>query len=292
MGFEQTLIKWLQRFSVGFTDGLNLCFTLLGDEMFFIAVAVVLYWCIDKRFAYKFMNVYLFSVAVNEGLKTIVKRARPYTKEGIRSIGKETGGYSFPSGHSQSIANISVQINARYYPEKKLRRIFLPLGIVLSLLVAFSRMFLGQHYLSDVIVGLALGGALAVLFGYLFDLLGDKEEWIMIVAAPLCLIAAVVLAALQVGGVSEVMTVLGAYTAITAGYFAEKKFIGYNVKSDAWWKYLLKAALGLASTFALKELLKLCFDPEQYLLYNYLRYFIVGLWASLACPVIFKYCKL
>ena len=254
-------------------------------------MAVVLYWCVDKKFAYKFMNVYILSVAANEGLKSIVARRRPYLVEGIRSIGKETGGYSFPSGHSQSIANISTQINMRWR-EGVPRKVFLPVGIVVTALVMFSRMYLGQHYLTDVIAGAALGIVLALLLGTLFDLLGDKEEWIAAGIIPLCLVLAVVFSVIGIEGVGNVMTVLGAYTAIAIGYFCEKKFVGYNVRSDKWWKYGVKLIIGLATTLALKEGLKFAFDPDVYLLYNFLRYFIVGLWASLCCPLIFRLCRL
>lgn len=291
MGWEQTLIKGLQSLSNAFFDAVNLGITFLGDEIFFIVVAVVLYWCVDKKFAYKFMNVYILSVAANEGLKSIVARRRPYLVEGIRSIGKETGGYSFPSGHSQSIANISTQINMRWR-EGVPRKVFLPVGIVVTALVMFSRMYLGQHYLTDVIVGAALGIVLALLLGTLFDFLGNKEEWIAAGIIPLCLVLAVVFSVIGIEGVGNVMTVLGAYTAIAIGYFCEKKFVGYNVRSNKWWKYGVKLIIGLAATLALKEGLKFAFDPDVYLLYNFLRYFIVGLWASLCCPLIFRLCRL
>ena len=155
----------------------------------------------------------------------------------------------------------------------------------------FSRMYLGQHYLTDVLAGAALGIVLAALLGTLFDFLGDREEWIALGVIPLCLVIAVVLSVLGVQGVANVMTVLGAYTAIAIGYFCEKKFVGYDVRSNRWWKYAVKMVIGLATTLALKEGLKFAFDPEIYLLYNFLRYFIVGLWASLACPLIFKLCR-
>lgn len=103
---------------------------------------------------------------------------------------------------------------------------------------------------------------------------------------------AVVFSVIGTEGIGNVMTVLGAYTAIAIGYFCEKKFIGYNVRSNKWWKYAVKLIIGLATTLALKEGLKFAFDPDVYLLYNFLRYFIVGLWASLFCPLIFKLCRI
>lgn len=291
MEWEQQLIRILQGASNGFLDFIFLAITELGNEMFFIVVAVVLYWCVDKKFAYKFMNVYILSVASNEGIKSVVARRRPYLCEGIRSIGAETSGYSFPSGHSQSIANISAQINLRF-DDKKYRKIFLPVGIAVTALVMFSRMYLGQHFLSDVVMGAALGFATAHVFGVLFDFLGDREELIVIVVSPLCLAIALVIASMGLSGIGNVMTVLGAYTAIAMGYFAEKHFVCYAVRSDAWWKYLIKTAVGIAVTLLIKECLKFVFPASEPLLYNYLRYFLVGIWASFACPLLFKLARL
>lgn len=291
MGWELALIRGLQKLSCGFLDAVNIGLTYIGDEIFFLIVAAVLLWCVDKRFAYKFINVYILSVAVNEGVKGLVQRKRPYDVEGVSSIGAKTAGYSFPSGHSQSIANISAQINLKY-KEGVLKKIFLPLGIGVTLIVMLTRMYLGQHYLTDVLTGAVLGVGLAIIFSMLFDLLGEKEEWIVIVVAPLCIIVTIILTALNLEGMGNVMNVLGAYTALTIGYFAEKKFVGYNVRSNKWWKYPLKVLIGLAVTLAVKEGLKFAFPTEQYLLYNYLRYFIIGMWATVGCMGLFKLCRL
>ena len=290
MEWELVIIRGLQKLSCGFFDALNLGLTMMGDELFFIVVAVLLFWCVDKKFAFKFINVYIFSVAVNEGIKAAVGRKRPYDVAGVRSIGEKTSGASFPSGHTQSISNIGTQINMKWH-EGVLKKIFIPLAVGLTVIVAFTRMYLGQHYLTDVIVGAGLGVALAVLIGFAFDLLKDKEEW-LIVLAPLCLIAAVVLTVSGAEGIENVMTVLGGYTAVTAGYFIEKKFIRYNVKSDRWWKQLIKIVVGLATVLVLKECLKFAFPSEQYILYNYLRYFIVGIWGVAGCPLLFKLARL
>ena len=80
MQWEIEIIRALQKLSCGFFDALNIALTQLGDEIFFMAVAVLLYWCFDKKFAYKFMNVYLFSVAVKKhhlGIYEIVELAYP-----------------------------------------------------------------------------------------------------------------------------------------------------------------------------------------------------------------------
>ncbi len=64
--------------------------------------------------------------------------------------------YSFPSGHTLHAVNFGIQLVA-FQPA--LLWIVLPF----ALLVASSRMVLGLHYLSDVLVGAAIGAALATL---------------------------------------------------------------------------------------------------------------------------------
>ena len=116
-------------------------------------------------------------------LKVVVHRVRPYNnvevfgdafKVFMDSIGyKYPSSYSFPSGHSFSSFNVATSLTLY---NKKLGYIAYPLAI----LIAFSRIFVGAHYLSDILVGLILG----VTFGTLSHILGKKalnsskvKEW-------------------------------------------------------------------------------------------------------------------
>ena len=56
MSFEAEIIKALQTLSNGFTDIIGIGVSYLGTELLFMAIAVVIYWCIDKAFAYRFFN--------------------------------------------------------------------------------------------------------------------------------------------------------------------------------------------------------------------------------------------
>ena len=89
MQFEADIIKALQHASNGFTDAVFLCISQFGTELLFLVVAVVLYWCIDKRYAYKFFNVYILGVAVNNFLKLGFRRTRPFEAypHEVKSIG-------------------------------------------------------------------------------------------------------------------------------------------------------------------------------------------------------------
>jgi undecaprenyl-diphosphatase len=95
---------------------------------------------------------------LNDGLKDIFVRARP---EGARA-----GGYSFPSGHSMSSAlayGMLIYVLALESARGWQRRVSTGLLLLLIITIGFSRMFLGVHYLSDVLAGFAMGGAMVAV---------------------------------------------------------------------------------------------------------------------------------
>ena len=99
--------------------------------------------------------------AVNLVLYQIIKRwiarPRPYrTCPGICARARSLDEFSFPSGHTLHSAAFSVILTA-YYPVSAL------FVWPLTLLIALSRIVLGLHYPSDVIVGALIGGITAVV---------------------------------------------------------------------------------------------------------------------------------
>ena len=95
--------------------------------------------------------------AVNSAIKALVGRPRPELVSHLT----EAGGSSFPSGHSFNSAVVYIAIAlafAALSPRQSVRATIVLAAMVLTLLIAFSRVWLGVHYPSDVIAGW-LGGA-------------------------------------------------------------------------------------------------------------------------------------
>lgn len=107
------------------------------------------------------MLALLFSLLVNNGiLKNLVARIRPYEViDGLNLLVKKAVDYSFPSGHSGASFAAATVIGC-FLPKKY----GIP-AVVLAGLIAFSRLYVGIHYPTDVLFGVLDGillGGLAV----------------------------------------------------------------------------------------------------------------------------------
>ena len=114
----------------------------------FIIVVLIIYIFIHRD-VYFPLNMSI-STIINTVLKRIIKRSRP---SNILVIEKS---YSFPSGHSMASMSFYGYIIYKVIESKinKSYKIALTLFFsILILLVGFSRIYLGAHYLSDVICG-------------------------------------------------------------------------------------------------------------------------------------------
>lgn len=104
--------------------------------------------------------IYMFQLVLVEIVKLIFKRKRPKTfKEGSILGVKSTSG-SFPSGHTSNAYSVALILSNIFRTNIYITAIFFSIAG----LVAASRIFLGKHYILDVI-----GGA---IFGMIFSLIG------------------------------------------------------------------------------------------------------------------------
>lgn len=100
------------------------------------------------------------SFLLDDVLKLLFQHPRP--TEALIAI---PDSYSFPSGHAVAASALYITlalIAARSEQRRRPRRIIVVTGVSIAVLVAWSRVYLGVHYLTDVIGGLLLGGAGAI----------------------------------------------------------------------------------------------------------------------------------
>jgi undecaprenyl-diphosphatase len=101
---------------------------------------------------YQLAIVLIAAALISFALKNTITRERPFvTYPDITKL-SEAGSSSFPSGHTLEVFALATAISLAF-PKKKL---ILPI-FAWALLVAYSRMALGVHYPSDVLVGMIIG---------------------------------------------------------------------------------------------------------------------------------------
>ena len=133
--------------------------TAPGLSLVRYALAVpVLVWLVRRRAWRTVVWVVVAAVFVRHvtsALKEFFDRVRPPFEEG----GAAYDSLSFPSGHSSGIATLVTVGLVLAWPHLAPdgRRLWTALGALLVLLVGLTRMWLGVHYLSDVLAGWALG---------------------------------------------------------------------------------------------------------------------------------------
>ncbi len=133
-----------------------------------ICIGVILILLLIKKTRrvgiYCTIALFLNLLLINGILKNIVGRIRPYEViEGLICMIGPQHDESFPSGHTSSAFVIAGIIFLKL-PKK----VGIPALIVASV-IAFSRLYVGVHYPTDVLAGMLLGLLLAVLTVYLLD---------------------------------------------------------------------------------------------------------------------------
>lgn len=288
---ELNIIRFIQGIRNPFLDTLMELLTELGDQLVFIAIALVIYWFFNKRVAFKLVFVFISSAIVNELLKGIIARNRPYVEDPSLGVGTLTHGYSFPSGHAQNTGVITTVLYKNYSNKSKWLKWVLLAAIII---VPFTRMYLGQHYLTDVLAGLALGIVIALGVSVLVDMMGDKEHLFgLLITIPLVLIVFIISSFGQTyEELKNLFVAVGGLTGFFVGYAVDKLYIQYNVLPKDI-KVLYRALVGALIVGAFYLGLSFLFDmiAVDNLYLDFVRYLFVGFGGSAISMFVFKKLK-
>ncbi len=295
-------LLWLESIRNPVLDFFMQAVTYLGDELFFILIALTVFWTVDKEEGYYLLFVGFFGTMVNQFLKLLCRIPRPWVREPRLSIveGARAGaeGYSFPSGHTQSATGNFGTI-ARWHRNKALRIVC----IVLILLVSFSRMYLGVHTPADVGTSLLVGSVLIFAFYPMMRkaLREPKVMYALIGAMVLCSLTFVLYANLTdfpvdenyaniLSGRKNSYSLFGALVGFAIAYPIEKQFIRFSEKGS-FLAQALKVLLGLAGLLAVKEGMKILFSSMgiTWMGAHAIRYCAVVLFAALVWPLTFPF---
>jgi len=164
--FDDYIFQIISYFKSGFLDEFFMSLTLASSGIIILFfLTILLLWNKRKqKWILPLWFTLLISTIVSFVLKFVVQRPRPF-QEGLIQLSSELikdsyyiWNFSFPSNHAL-LAFCAIPILSKEFPK------FRYVWIAIACLIAFSRIYFGFHFLSDVIAGAAIGyliGALVV----------------------------------------------------------------------------------------------------------------------------------
>lgn len=293
------LLYFLERIRIPVVNEFMLAITYLGDEIAFLAIALVLFWCIDKRQGYFILSVGFIGTLLNQFLKLWFRIPRPWVLDDEFTILEQAregaSGYSFPSGHTQS--SVGTFGSIAYTTKHKIVRI---ISIIIAVLVPFSRMYIGVHTPADVFVSVFI--ALFFIFVLHPVIYKNNGKAMPALIAVMSLAAVAYLCFVELypfpadvdpenlaSGIKNAYTLIGALTGLIVVYIVERKWIKFPTKA-IWWAQILKVIIGLVIVLALKSGLN---TPLVLLLGEKLgravRYFVLVIVAGAVWPLSFNW---
>lgn len=281
-------------------DSLMALVTELGGETAFLAAALILYWCVDKRQGIYLLAVGYVGTLANQFLKITCRIPRPWVRDPnftiVESAREAATGYSFPSGHSQNAVGTFGAIAA--CAKRKWVR---TLCIAVCVLVPFSRMYLGVHTPADVLVGSGMAVALVFLMKPL--VFGNDGKNIPVLLGIMLLMGIAFVAFMELfpfpadidthnleSAVKNSYTLTGALVGMIAAYRFDEKKLRFPTEA-VWYAQILKIAGGLALVLAVKAGLKAPLDAlfGGHMIARAVRYGLVVVVAGMVWPMTFRW---
>ena len=281
------LIRTIQLVHGPTLDAIFKAITFLGEEEFFIMLLPLVFWCVDFAVGARLAFAFLLSTYVNTGFKDLFAHPRPFELDPTVQL-HDAAGYGLPSGHSQSAVVVWGTIAAGF------RKTWLwGVAVLLMVLIGFSRVYLGVHFPTDVLGGWAVG---AVFLAAYLALEPRIEAWLKraSLAVQLALAVAVPLALLLLHPTKDTGSSMAVLMGMGAGVALTRRIAPFRADGPLWQR-AVRFLVGVVGLLILYVGLTLVFPAEGESLYfvmRVVRYALVGLWAGLGAPWVFRKLRL
>ena len=169
---EIQIIEAIQSIHSNVVLFLSTFISFLASWIGFVFIFITFLLFCSVRYALTFVATGAVVSGVVNIIKIIVKRPRPWMQsEHVLNL-LEASGYSMPSGHTATATLIAIFL--AFWAYKSIKKVPLKIFVIsfcglFVLFVMFSRMFLGQHFLSDVCAGFGVGAVITTCAIVLYD---------------------------------------------------------------------------------------------------------------------------
>ena len=305
---------WLQSLGAWLVIPMQV-FSFLGTQNAYILLMSCVYWCVDNRLGIRVGVSLLLSNGLNTAFKWIFHSPRPYwINPELKALSVESS-FGIPSGH----AMISTSVWGRISMWVK-KSWFTAVISVMLFFIGFSRIYLGVHFLSDVVAGWLFGISLLIILSQIekpiahwleklnfltkvflaflssllitifffvlkipFNQWQISDSWIVNaqIASPGSVIDPL--------KIKDIFLLSGTWFGLLTGFFLIKKMGDFNPKGNPGqlvFRFLLGFAGVVLLVFGLNAILQ---EKETWFSYSfiYLQYFLVSLWIIAIAPMLF-----
>ena len=294
-------------------------FSFLGTQDFFFLALPLIYWSVDSRLGLRVALILMTSVSINFFAKLWFAGPRPYwVSSDVNAFSAESS-FGIPSGHAQNAVSVWGIIASGIRKPWAWVAAF-----ALALLIGFSRLYLGVHFVHDVLAGWLIGSALLWAFLRFWD---TAAAWLktktfsqqvtiaFAVSLILIVIGSISVArldgyvfpdewkdnALRAGpsvpapvSMEDAITAAGTFFGVAFGLAWIMSRGGYQADGPVG-KRALRFVIGLIGVLILWRGLGLVFPGGENLvsyLLRYIRYMLVGFWIIGGAPWLFFRFKL
>ena len=292
--------------------------TEFGTETFYMPVILIIFWWIDEKRGLKLGILIILSAWINSFMKEIFKQPRPYNLEPSLGLAYESS-YGAPSGHAQmslcfwfSMAAWRAEVFAAGVMTTKagekpiIRRILIwTSAVVFVLIIGFTRLYLGVHFPTDLFAGWILGGIILALW----YIPGPRlEKLITSMGMRTQNICIAFLALVMNGLLPGDRTLSALFLGFCLGYTIMRRYFPFyaqgkiNGKKPGPKIIILRCLTGLLGAAIIYIALRLVFPGAGslfkhplwgefspfYEIGRFIRYGLLGLWASAGAPYIFR----
>lgn len=267
MDLQIQYLLLLQTFRIvtnGFFDNLFMTATWLGELIIPIGFMSILYWFFNKKAGTFLFFAFGLTLYVNVFLKMTACIKRPWLIDSrvmpLEQALPAADGYSFPSGHTAGA--MAVWGGCAYFWKHKKEILFV--GILLVLLVGFSRNYVGVHTPQDVIVSILAGIIVLISADKLLKWIDKKTNNDIVFYITMLIMIAILSTYLHLKCCAQMQTYniltdninpiemkhtvygkLGFMLGIFSGWIMEKRFVGYAIPKISLLKKVLLSTLGI-----------------------------------------------
>jgi membrane-associated phospholipid phosphatase len=283
------IIVVIQQLHTPALDSLFNAITALGDAEFMLLFLALIIWSVNQSTGRRLVYLLFISIALNTWAKLTIAHPRPFgwptpDTSPVLKLNNQAEGYGLPSGHTQNALVLW------FYLADKFRQNWAwPLALILFSLIAFSRLYLGVHFPTDLLGGALLGGTLLLAFirfephaTRALPQLSLPGQTILAIMLPLIII--------MLHPHPHTIATLSILSGFSLGVLFEEKQVNLlpagSIKQRA-----IRYAAGLTSLLLIFALLKIIIPAPEFALYLPLSGFrlaIVGFWMSGGAPWLFK----